>query len=60
MKSCRKAVTEFEEAIRVNLYYGDAYFSLGLALLKNALMQELLCRKKPACLPVFSHAPSIT
>lgn len=40
MKSCRKAVTEFEEAIRVNLYYGDAYFSLGLALLKNALMQE--------------------
>ena len=40
MKSCRKAVNEFEEAIRINLYYGDAYFSLGLALLKNALMQE--------------------
>ena len=40
MKSCRKAVTEFEEAIRVNLYYGDAYFSLGLALLKNALTQD--------------------
>ena len=40
MKSCRQAVSEFEEAIRINMYYGDAYFSLGLGLLKNALVQE--------------------
>lgn len=29
----RQAVEGFEEAIRINLYYSDAYFNLGLAML---------------------------
>ena len=39
-ESCRRAVIEFEEAIKVNLYYGDAYFNLGLALILNAIKAE--------------------
>ena len=40
--SPRKALTEFEEAIRINLYYGDAYFNLGLAKLLLLLKQGRL------------------
>jgi len=35
--SYKRAVIELEEAIRINLYYADAYYNLGLALLQNAL-----------------------
>ncbi len=35
--SYKRAVIELEEAIRINLYYADAYFNLGLALIRNAL-----------------------
>lgn len=33
----RKATLEFERAIGINMYYSDAYFNYGLALLVNAL-----------------------
>ncbi len=29
-----KAATEFEEAVKINLYYADAYYNLGLSFLK--------------------------
>jgi len=35
--SSQQAIREFEEAIRINLYYSDAYLNLGLALVLNAL-----------------------
>ncbi|MDH3891979.1 MAG: tetratricopeptide repeat protein [candidate division Zixibacteria bacterium] len=35
--SYKRAVIELEEAIRINLYYSEAYFNLGLALIRNAL-----------------------
>ncbi len=38
--SCKEAVTEFEEATRINLYYSDAYYNLGLALIINAIKQQ--------------------
>jgi len=39
-RSFKRAVIELEEAIRINLYYADAYFNLGLALLENAVGGE--------------------
>jgi len=30
-----KAVTEFQDAVKINLYYAEAYFNLGLAILKS-------------------------
>ena len=38
--ACKPAIDEFEEAIRINLYYGDAHFNLGLALILNGLEQQ--------------------
>ncbi len=38
--SCRRAIRELEEAIRINLYYADAYFNLGLAYVLDALNTE--------------------
>ena len=38
--SCKRAFIEFEEATRINLYYCDAYFNLGLTLVQNALNRE--------------------
>ncbi len=32
-----EAINEFEAAIQLNLYYGDAYYNLGLALLTMAM-----------------------
>lgn len=39
-QSYKKAVSEFKEAIKINLYYSDAYLSLSLAYLKNAIEQN--------------------
>ncbi|MFQ6008492.1 MAG: tetratricopeptide repeat protein [Candidatus Zixiibacteriota bacterium] len=39
-RSCRQAISEFEEAIRINLYYGDAYLNLGLARVLNAIIEN--------------------
>jgi len=36
----KKATLEFERAIGINLYYSDAYFNFGLALVMNALERE--------------------
>lgn len=33
----RHAIGEFEKAIEINLYYAEAYFNLGLALVQNAI-----------------------
>ncbi len=33
----KRAIIEFEEAININLYYGEAYFNLGLANLLHAI-----------------------
>ena len=30
-----KAIIEFQDAVKINLYYAEAYFNLGLAVLKN-------------------------
>lgn len=29
------AITEFQDAVNINLYYADAYFNLGMAILKS-------------------------
>lgn len=36
----KDAGKEFEEATKINLYYADAYFGLGLSLLLNALQVD--------------------
>ncbi len=38
--SCRRALTEFEQAKEINLYYSDAYFNAGLAIVRNAMTGE--------------------
>ncbi len=38
--SYRQAVEQFQEAVNRNLYYGEAYFNKGLALVANALDQS--------------------
>jgi len=40
LDSCKRAVIEFEEAIKTNVYYGDAYLNLGLAYILNAVRRE--------------------
>ena len=37
---CGKAASEFEEAVRINMYYADAWFNLGLTLITNAILQK--------------------
>lgn len=38
--SCKRAVIEFDEAIDLNLYYGDAYYNKALAFVLNAITRE--------------------
>ncbi len=38
--SCKRAVLEFEEAVKKNIYYADAYFNLALAYILNAVTKE--------------------
>jgi tetratricopeptide (TPR) repeat protein len=38
--SCKRAAIEFEEAIKLNIYYADAYFNLALAYILNAINKE--------------------
>ncbi len=37
---CRRAVEEFQEALKLNIYYSDAYFNLGIAYMVNAHTRE--------------------
>ncbi len=39
-ESCREAVEEFDEAIRRNVYYADAYFNLAIAFVLNAVKNK--------------------
>ncbi len=38
--SCKRAVMELEEAIKLNIYYADAYFNLAIAYILNAVNRE--------------------
>jgi len=38
--SCRRAVIEFEEAIRQNVYYADAYLNLAITFILNEVNRE--------------------
>jgi tetratricopeptide (TPR) repeat protein len=38
--SCKRAVIEFEEAVKKNVYYADAYFNLALGYIYNAVTKE--------------------
>lgn len=38
--SCKRAVIEFDEAVALNLYYGDAYYNKALAFVLNAITRE--------------------
>jgi tetratricopeptide (TPR) repeat protein len=38
--SCKRAVIEFEEAIKLNIYYADAYLNLAIAFILNAVTKE--------------------
>lgn len=38
--SCKRALIEFDEAIRQNIYYADAYFNLALTYILNAVTKE--------------------
>jgi len=40
LDSCKRAVIEFEEAVKLNVYYGDAYLNLALAYILNAVRRE--------------------
>ena len=58
----QKALIEFEEAIRINLYYAEAYYNLGLTLLKNAITgenQELLANTLTRSVDCFNKASVI-
>lgn len=35
IEETQKAISEFEEAIKLNLYYGEAYYNLGIAWINN-------------------------
>ena len=37
---CAAAVEQLQKAVEINLYYADAYFNLGLALILNAIKRE--------------------
>ena len=38
--SCKRAVIEFDEAIALNLYYGDTYYNKAIAFILNAITRE--------------------
>ena len=38
--SCRRAIMEFEEAIKQNVYYADAYFNLAITYILNEVNRE--------------------
>ncbi len=38
--SCRRAIMEFEEAVRQNVYYADAYFNLAITYILNEINRE--------------------
>lgn len=38
--SCRRAVLEFEESIKQNVYYADAYFNLAITYILNEVNRE--------------------
>lgn len=38
--NCTEAINEFTKAIEINLYYGEAYFNLGLALVLNGIISQ--------------------
>jgi len=40
MESCKRAVIEFDEALKINIYYGEAYLNQALAFILNALRRE--------------------
>jgi tetratricopeptide (TPR) repeat protein len=40
IESCKRAVIEFEEAVKINVYYGEAYLNLALAYVLNAVRRE--------------------
>lgn len=40
LDSCKRAVIEFEEALKINIYYGEAYLNLALAYILNAIRRE--------------------
>jgi tetratricopeptide (TPR) repeat protein len=40
LDSCKRAVIEFDEALKLNIYYGEAYLNLALAYLLNAIRRE--------------------
>jgi tetratricopeptide (TPR) repeat protein len=40
LDSCKRAVIEFEESLKINIYYGEAYLNLALAYILNAIRRE--------------------
>ncbi len=38
--SCKRAVIELEEAVKLNVYYADAYYNLALANIYNGISRE--------------------
>lgn len=38
--SCKRAMIEFDEAITINIYYGDAYYNKALAYILNSIRRE--------------------
>lgn len=39
-EQCREAYVQFEEALKLNMYYGDAYFNSALALIGDAMSEN--------------------
>nr|MBN2278037.1 tetratricopeptide repeat protein [candidate division Zixibacteria bacterium] len=57
--SCKRAVIEFEEAIRKNVYYADAYFNLAMTYIQNAVKKEdyhLVSDLKTKCMDMLKKA----
>lgn len=39
-RACKRAMAEFDEAVRINVYYGDAYYNKALAYILNSITRE--------------------